>query len=68
MVNKKELKKALTIHDVTPQIIADAAGVHVSTVYRWLANPEKLNIGQIELIKNITGMDAQEFTRVFYCS
>ena len=67
MVNKKELKKALVIHDITPQIIADAAGVHVSTVYRWLADPEKLNIGQIELIKNITGMDAQEFTRVFYC-
>ena len=67
MVNKKELKKALIIHDITPQIIADAAGVHVSTVYRWLADPEKLNIGQIELIKNITGMDAQEFTRVFYC-
>ena len=66
MVNKKELDKSLTLHDVTPQMIAEAAHVHISTVYRWLANPDRLTIGQIELIKDITGMDAQEFTRVFY--
>ena len=67
MVNKKELDKSLTLHEVTPKMIAEAAGVHVSTVYRWLANPEKLNVGQIDLIKSLTGMDVQEFVRVFYC-
>lgn len=67
MVNKKELNKSLTLHEVTPQMIAEAAGVHVSTVYRWLANPEKLNVGQIDLIKSLTGMDVQEFVKVFYC-
>ena len=67
MVDKKELDKSLVIHDITPQMIAEAANVHISTVYRWLADPDKLKVGQIELIKNLTGMDQQEFIRVFYC-
>lgn len=68
MINKKELRKALTVHDVTVQMIADAASVNVSTVYRWLQFPEKMTVGNIELIKNMTGMNREEFLKVFYCS
>lgn len=66
MINKKELRKALILHDVSVQQIAEAAAVSESTVYRWLANPEKMNIGNVELIKEITQMDREEFTRIFY--
>ncbi len=66
MINKKELKKALIVHDVSVQMLADAANVSVATVYRWLANPERMNIGNVELIKEITKMDKEEFTRIFY--
>ena len=68
MINKKELKKSLTVHDITVQMIADAAGVNVSTVYRWLQHPDKMTVGNIELIKNLTGMNREEFLRVFYCA
>lgn len=66
MINKKELKKALIVHDVSVKMIADAAEVNESTVYRWLANPEKMNIGIVELIKNLTKMNKEEFMRIFY--
>ena len=66
MVNKKELRKALIVHDITVPMIAEAANVSESTVYRWLAHPEKLNIGMVELLKDITKMDKDEFTRIFY--
>lgn len=66
MINKKELKKALILHDVSVQMLADAANVSVATVYRWLANPERMNVGNVELIKEITQMNKEEFTRIFY--
>ncbi|MBO7663611.1 MAG: helix-turn-helix domain-containing protein [Clostridia bacterium] len=66
MIDKKELKKALFLHDVTVTMIAEAANVSESTVYRWLKHPEKLNIGMVELIKEIAHLDRDEFTRIFY--
>ena len=66
MINKKELRKALIVHDISVPMLADAANVSESTVYRWLANPEKMNIGHIELIKDMTQMNREEFTRIFY--
>ena len=51
MINKKELKKALFVHDVTVTMIAEAANVSESTVYRWIKHPERMNIGNIEIIK-----------------
>lgn len=66
MINKKELKKALIVHDVSVPMIADAAKVNESTVYRWLANPERMNIGTVELIKDLAKMDRDEFMRIFY--
>ncbi len=66
MISKKELRKALMVHDVSVPMLAEAANVSESTVYRWLANPERMNVGTIELIKNITRMDKQEFTSIFY--
>ena len=66
MIDKKELKKALIVHDVSVPMIAEAAEVSESTVYRWLANPEKLNIGQVELIKDLARLNKDEFTRIFY--
>lgn len=66
MINKKELKKALIVHDVTVPMIADAAGVSESTVYRWLAHPERMNIGTVELLKDMTKMDKKEFNSIFY--
>lgn len=66
MINKKELKKALVLHDVTVPMIAEAANVTESTVYRWIAHPEKMNIGIVDLIKDLTKMDREEFTRIFY--
>ena len=66
MIDKKELKKALIVHDVSVPMIAEAANVTESTVYRWLAKPEKMNVGIVELIKDLTKMDRDEFTRIFY--
>lgn len=66
MIDKKELKKALILHDVTVQMIAEAAQVSESTVYRWLKNPEKLNIGTVEMLKEVAKFDRDEFTRIFY--
>ena len=66
MINKKELRKALIVHDVSVPMIAEAANVSKSTVYRWLAKPERMNVGTIELIKNLTQMNKQEFTSIFY--
>ena len=66
MINKKELKKTLIVHDITVSMIAKAAKVSESTVYRWLANPERMNIGTVELIKDMTKMDRDEFNSIFY--
>lgn len=66
MVDKKELKKALFVHDITVPMIAEAANVSESTVYRWLKNPEKLNIGNVELLKELAQLNKEEFTRIFY--
>ena len=66
MINRKELKKALILHDVTVPMIADAANVSISTAYRWLKNPEMMNIGTVELIKDLAKLDRDEFTRIFY--
>ena len=66
MINKKELKKALIVHDVTVPMIAEAANVSISTAYRWLKNPEMMNIGTVELIKDLAKLDRDEFTRIFY--
>lgn len=66
MINKKELKKALIIHDITIPMIAEAANVSESTVYRWLAKPEKLDIGTVELIKDLAKLNKDEFVRIFY--
>ena len=66
MINKKELKKAMIVHDTTVEMIAKAAGVSVSTVYRWLAHPEKMNIGVVDLIKDVANLNKEEFTKIFY--
>ena len=66
MIDKVALKKSLDIHDISVQMLADEAGVTISTVYRWLANPARITIGTVELIKDMTKMDREEFTRVFY--
>lgn len=66
MINKKELRKALVVHDVSVTTLAEAANVSESTVYRWLAKPERMNVGTIELIKELTQMNKQEFTSIFY--
>lgn len=66
MINKKELKKTLIVHDISVPMIAKAANVSESTVYRWLANPERMNIGTVELIKDMTKMDRDEFNSIFY--
>ena len=66
MVDKKELRKALIVHDVSVPMIAEAANVSESTVYRWLAKPERINIGTVDLIKDLAKLDRDEFTRIFY--
>ena len=66
MIDKVALKKSLDIHDISVQMLADEAGVTISTVYRWLANPARITIGTVELIKDMTKMDKTEFCRIFY--
>ena len=66
MINKKELKKALIVHDITIPMIAEAAGVSESTVYRWLAHPERMNIGTVEIIKDLAKLNKAEFNSIFY--
>ena len=66
MIDKKELKKALFVHDITVPMIAEAANVSESTVYRWIKNPEKMNIGNVELLKELAQLNREEFTRIFY--
>lgn len=66
MIDKVALKKSLDIHDISVQMLADEAGVTISTVYRWLKNPARITIGTVELIKDLTQMDKTEFCRIFY--
>ena len=66
MISKKDLRKAMLVHDITVPMIAEAAGVSESTVYRWLANPEKMSIGVVELIKDLGHLNRDEFMRIFY--
>lgn len=66
MIDKVALKKSLDIHDISVQMLADEAGVTISTVYRWLANPARITIGTVELIKDMTKMDKTEFCSIFY--
>ena len=66
MIDKIALKKSLDVHDISVQRLADEAGVTISTVYRWLKNPERITIGTVELIKDMTKMDRTEFCRIFY--
>ena len=61
MIDKVALKKSLDIHDISVQMLADEAGVTISTVYRWLANPARITIGTVELIKDLTKLDKTEF-------
>lgn len=66
MIDKKRLKKSLVVHGITISMLAEAAGVSESTVYRWLAHPERMNIGTVDLIKDIAQMDKAEFNSIFY--
>ena len=66
MIDKNALKQSLDVHGITVQGLADTAGVTISTVYRWLAHPERITIGTVELIKDVTKMDRHEFLRIFY--
>jgi len=66
MIDKKRLKKSLIVHDITIPMLAEAAHVSESTVYRWLAHPEKMNIGTVDLIKDLAQMDKAEFNSIFY--
>lgn len=66
MIDKKRLKKSLMVHDITIPMLATAAGVSESTVYRWLAHPEKMNVGTVDLIKDLAQMDKAEFNSIFY--
>ena len=66
MIDKKELRKTLILHDVTVPMIAEAANVSESTVYRWLKHPEKMNIGTVEMLKEVGKFNKEEFTRIFY--
>ena len=66
IIDQKKLKKALIVHDITVPMIAEAANVSESTVYRWIAHPERMNIGTVDLIKDLTKMDKTEFNSIFY--
>lgn len=66
MINKEALKKSLDAHGISVQQLAEASGVTISTVYRWLAHPERITIGTVETIKDVTRMDRSEFLRIFY--
>lgn len=66
MIDKIALKKSLDTHGISVQQLADEAGVTISTAYRWLADPKKITIGTVELIKDMTKMDKTEFCRIFY--
>lgn len=66
MIDKDALKKSLEVHGISVQALAEASGVTISTVYRWLANPERITIGTVETIKDVTKMDRSEFLRIFY--
>ena len=66
MIDQKKLRKSLVVHDITIPMIAEAAGVSESTVYRWLAHPERMNIGTVALIKDLAQMDKAEFNSIFY--
>ena len=64
-VNKTK-KTADAAKVVEEAVIAEAAKVSESTVYRWLAKPERINIGTVDLIKDLAKLDRDEFTRIFY--
>ena len=66
MINKEALKKSLDAHGISVQQLAEASDVTISTVYRWLAHPERIKIGTVETIKDVTRMDRSEFLRIFY--
>lgn len=49
---KDRLNEALTLRDMTPQQLADASGLHFTTVYRYLNGLRKPNSNSIERMAN----------------
>ncbi len=65
MVNLEALENEMEVQNITDQQIANAIGVDLSTWYRRKAAPHKLQIGEIEAIKNVLSLSKAKASDIF---
>lgn len=65
MVNIKTLEEEMKMQNVTDTQVANAIGVDLSTWYRRKAAPHKLQIGEIEIIKNLLCLSETKALSIF---
>lgn len=65
MVNIEALEKEMKMQNITDTEIADAIGVNLSTWYRRKAAPHKLQIGEVESIKNALCLSNEKASSIF---
>lgn len=65
MVNLEILEREMKMQNFTDIQIADAIGVDLSTWYRRKAAPNKLQIGEIEKIKNALCLTEEKALAIF---
>lgn len=65
MVNIKTLEEEMKTQNISDTQIANAIGVDLSTWYRRKAAPNKLQIGEIEIIKNVLCLSEAQALSIF---
>ncbi len=65
MVNIKTLEEEMKMQNVTDTQMANMIGVDLSTWYRRKAAPNKLQIGEIEIIKNALCLSNEKALSIF---
>lgn len=64
-VNINKLKGKMVEKEMKPEALADKIGINRATLYRKLANAEKITIGEAQKMKEALGLSNEEATEIF---
>ena len=59
-INVRRIKIAMMDKDMTAQRLADQVGVHPATISRWLNEPTRPQLEDINKMAQALGLDAKE--------